>query len=175
MEAANIKYVSLATSKNGVTVVYNPVHSHAATHLEDTPQLESLIIELISTLELKGQKIATYFDMGRVVGTCDVVTIDVDDVVVYGIRKNREDDGLVPFTKSRPGEPCPYVAVQLEPIDGNAYELTSAWIGTFSDDDEPFPLSKHATKNSVQFWNQRAFVYGSQEIIEGTETTEKPW
>jgi dipeptidase E len=66
------------------------------------------------------------------------------------------------------------VALALEPADGH-YILASAWIGVFNKDNVPFPQSSRATERSVVFWKTRAFVYGSQEIIEGTETTAAPW
>lgn len=165
----------IAKSKNGVNVTYDPAYSHAATHLEDTPNLNELVVEVIRAIELHGQEIAKHFDMGRIVGLCDVVTVDDSDEIVYGIRKNREEDGLVPFAKTRSGEPCPYVAVHLVPQTDKTYILSSAWIGTFGEDDEPFPQSMDATKRSIDFWNRHAFVYGSQEIIRGTETVTKPW
>lgn len=165
----------LCKSKNGVSVTYDPTGSHAATHLEDTPQLADLVTEVVSHMELTGQKVAHHVDMGRVVGTCDVVTVDDTDEIVYGVRKNRDEDGLVPFTKSRQAEPCPYVTVHLVPKEDGTYELLSAWIGTFDDDDQPFPQSPLATDKSVEFWEHLAFVYGSQEIVPGTETTIRPW
>lgn len=65
-------------------------------------------------------------DMGRIIGTHDVVEVDNTDEVIYGVRKNRHDDGLVPFTKSRSAEPCRYVALQLVPQKDDTYELSSA-------------------------------------------------
>ncbi len=173
--AENLQQELIGQSKNGIKVTYDPVHSHAATHIEDTPQLRDLVAEAINSMDLDGKEVATYVDMGRIVGTCDVVDVDETDEIVYGIRKNRGDDGLVPFTKTRMGDPCPYVALQLIPQPDTSYVLTSAWIGTFGDDDEPFPNSPNATDRSVEFWNKHAFVYGSQEIVNGTETINRPW
>lgn len=165
----------LCKSKNGVTVTYDPVHSHAATHLEDTPQLKNLVIELINNMILEDDNIATHVDMGRIVGTCDVVDVDNTDEIVYGIRKNRDEDGYVPFTKSRAGDPCPYVSVHLIKQGDRVYILSSAWIGTFGDDDEPFPNAPNANERSIDFWDKHAFIYGSQEIVKGTETADRPW
>lgn len=167
--------IPLCRSKNGIQVTYDPVHSHAATHLEDTSQLKGLVQELIADMNLDGQEIATYVDMGRTVGTCEVVDVDNTDEIVYGIRKNRNDDGLIPFTKSRPGTPCPYVTVHLVPQADGSYVLSSAWVGSYGDDDEPFPQSPNATERSVDFWDKRAFVWGSQEIQPGTLQSECPW
>jgi len=113
--------------------------------------------------------------MGSPVGTCDVVKVDASDEIVYGVRKNRDEDGLVPFTKTRRGEPCPYVAVHLVPQPDKTYALLSTWIGTFGGDDEPFPQAPDANERSKDYWDKHAFVYGSQEIVQGTETSECPW
>ncbi len=164
----------LCSSANGKKVYYDPINSHAATRLKDTPQLRGLVIELVGKLDLHGD-IGTHVDMGRVVGTCDVVDVDDSDQIVYGLRKNRDEDGLVPFTKSRPGDPCRDIAVHLVKQPNDSYILSSTWIGTFDDDDEPFPSSPNANERSVDFWNKHAFVYGSQEIQAGTETTKRPW
>lgn len=167
--------VLLTASKNGAKVTYDPIDSHAATHFEDTPQLKNLVKELISGLDLSGREIARHYDMGRIVGTCDVVNVGSAEEIVYGVRKNRDDDGLVPFVKNREGDPCPYVAIHLVLQPGGTYMLSSAWIGTFDGDDEPFPLAKDANERSVDFWSRHAFIYGSQEILAGTETNICPW
>lgn len=164
----------IAKSKNGVGVTYDPVGSHAATHFDDTPNLKELVAEVIGNLDLDGQEFASYVDMERIVGTCDVVKVDKADEIVYGQRKNRAEDGLVPFTKSRPAEPCQNVALHLLPQEDGTYMLSSAWIGTF-DDDEPFPGSINANERSIDYWSRYAFVYGSQEIVSGTETNIRPW
>jgi hypothetical protein len=104
------------------------------------------------------------------------VTTHKDDILVYGVRKNREDDGLVPFVKDRRGDDCSTVAILLIHQADKSYLLLSAWIGIFDEEnDEPFPQSADATSNSVDFWNQHAFIYGSQEIVAGTETEIRPW
>ncbi len=159
------KQQPLGVSKNGVKVTYDAVNSHAATHLEDTPQLKSLVREVVESMELNGQEIKTHVDMGRIVGTCDVVDVNETDDIIYGVRKNRWDDGLVPFTKTREAEPCRHVAIQLVPQEDGTYELSSAWIGTFDeDDDEPFPQSPNATKRSAEYWNCHAFVWGAKKF-----------
>jgi len=165
----------LGVSKNDVKVKYDQVNPHSATHFEGSPKLKDLVIQAISRINLNGQEIKTYIDMGRVVGTIDVVKVDDSDDIVYGIRKNCAEDGLVPFTKSRAGKPCPYVAMHLVPQSNKSYTLSSAWIGIFGDDDEPFPQSPNMNDRSVDFWNKHAFIYGSQEIISGTETSSRPW
>lgn len=165
----------LARSKNSIDVFYDSVSSHAATHLEDTPQLAELVVEVITNMDLEDDDITTDVDMGRIVGTCDVVKVEENDDIVYGVRKNRDDDGHVPFTKSRAADPCSQVAVHLIKQSNGTYLLSSAWIGTLGGDDEPFPNAPDATPRSKEFWSKHAFVYGSQEMQAGTETDACPW
>lgn len=169
--------ILLCKSKNNINVTYDHVGSHAATHIKDNPGLGPLVKEAIGAMDLLDEDIKTHIDMGRTIGVCDVVHVDDRDEIVYGVRKNREGDGLVPFTKSRGGDPCSTVAMHLVRQDDGSYVLMSAWIGIFGNDsdDEPFPESPDATPNSIPFWDKRAFVYGSQEIVRDTETTIKPW
>jgi len=120
------KIERIATSKNGVGVYCDMIGSRAATHLDDTPGLRELVVEITGKIELTGQRIGQHFDMQRVVGTSDVVMRREDDEIVYCIRRNRHDDGLVPFTKSRTdGDPTSLVAIQLIPQEDGVYILTS--------------------------------------------------
>lgn len=165
----------LATNNTGSTIYYDSVNSHAATHFKDAPELKDLVKGILMELELHNQEFVGHIDMKQVVGTMDVVETDDTDEIIYAIRENRGNDGLVPFTKSRKGNPCQYVSLHLIPKGEHSYELSSAWIGTFSKDDAPFPESPRANEHSINFWSRHAFVYGSQEIIPGTETTVRPW
>lgn len=167
--------VFLCESGNGKQVFFDDTNSHAATHFDDTPQLKDLMCEVLQSMDLETPEIATHVDMGRVVGTCDVVTVSSSDEVVYGMRRNRETDGLVPFVKNRKGDPCSTVALHLIRQPDGEYKLSSAWIGTFGGDDEPFPNAPDATERSLEFWSKHAFIYGSQEILPGTETAVRAW
>jgi hypothetical protein len=165
----------LAKSKNNKDVFYDGESSHAATHFADTPNLKELVAEVLSGMDLANKEVATHVDLGRTIGTCDVVDVHEGDKLIYGIRRNRESDGLVPFVQNREGDPCSTIALHVVPQEDGTYELSSAWIGTFGGDDEPFPNAPAATERSVDFWNKHAFVHGSQEIMAGTETSQKPW
>lgn len=77
----------IGKSKNKVTVTYDPVNSHAATHIKDASQLKDLVAEAIANMELSGQEVATHVDMGRPVGVCDVVHVDETDEIVYASEK----------------------------------------------------------------------------------------
>ena len=163
----------LCKSANSKQVVFDPVNSHTATHFKDAPGLKELAKELLSDMNLEGDLIAKDVDMGKIVGNSDVVEIDDTDVIVFAMRKNREDQGYVPFTKSRPSQPCSLVSIHLIKKDEDTYELSSVWIGQY--ESPMFPQMSNATADSIPYWSQHAFVWGSQEIIAGSERNDCPW
>lgn len=163
----------LCMSANGKSVVFDPVGSHASTHFHDAPGLRGEVVGLIKSLVLESDLIARDYDMGRVIGNNNVVEIDDTDELVYAMGKLREDQGYVAFTKSRPSAPCTKISVHLIKQDDTTYSLYSAWVGEY--ESPPFPQMTIATDESIPFWSKHAFVWGSQEIIPGTETHKCPW
>ncbi|MEK7059808.1 MAG: hypothetical protein AAB971_03565 [Patescibacteria group bacterium] len=167
------KYELLCKSANDKKIVFDPINSHTATHFSDAPKLRSLAEELLGNMALEGDLIAKDFDIGRVIGDSDVVEINESDEIVYAIRKSREDQGYVPFTKSRPTQPSQMISIYLLRKDNETYELSSIWIGEF--ESPMFPQMENSTEDSIPYWGKHAFVWGSQEIIPGTEITKRPW
>jgi hypothetical protein len=163
----------LCTSKDGKQVYFDPIHSHAATHFADTPQLRELVIEVLKNRDIANNELEFGIDMGRTVGTCDVVDTDDSNDIVYVIRKSRPEQGYVPFVKTRKPQADSNISISLLSNRDGTFQLSSAWIGTW--DDPPFPQQPHATPNSKIYWNTHAFVWGSQEIEPGTETETCPW
>src|SRR5688572_23431286 len=94
-------YNQLCISANGKRIVFDPVNSHTATHFNDAPALRATAEKLLSRMPLEGDLIAKDVDMGKVIGNSDVVETDETDDIVFAMRKNREDQGYVPFTKSQ--------------------------------------------------------------------------
>lgn len=165
------KKVLLGYSKNGLKVTFDPVNSHAATHFEDTPQLASLVKEILANTVLEGELVYFDTDMGRIVGTSDLVETDENDELVYAKRKNR--DIYTVFTKSQTPQPSSLVSVYFERQADGSYALMSAWIGP--SDSQPFPGDENETPESKTYWSHHALVWGNQEIQPGTETAECPW
>lgn len=163
----------LCKSANGKRVVFDPVNSHTATHFKDAPKLRELAEELLSNMSLEGDLIANDVDMGKIVGKSDVVRVDDTDEIVYAIRKSREDQGYVPFTKSRSPQPSSLISTYLVKQDAETYELSSVWIGEY--ESPMFPQMDNATAESIPYWSNHAFAWGSQEIIPNTELSKCPW
>jgi len=163
----------LCVSANHKQVVFNPTHSHVATHFNDAPNLRGIVVDIISKEKLTEHIIAKDIDMGKNIGVSDVVEIDESDDLVYAMRKNREDQGYVPFTKSRTQQPSRFVSLYIVRKDESTYELLSTWIGEYNS--PPFPQMDNASDESIRYWSKRAFVWGSQETIPETEIPNRPW
>lgn len=173
MHMMNQNLEQLCQSANGKQIVFDPINSHVATHFNDEPYLRDLVIDVLSKEELTEPVIAKDVNTGRIIGNNDLVEVDDSDILVYAIRKNREDQGYVPFTKSRTSQPSTLLSIYLVKKDNTTYELSSAWIGEF--EMPPFPEMDNATRESMPFWSKHAFVWGSREIIPGTEISSCPW
>lgn len=168
-----VKEELLCKSANGKDIVFDPLGSHTATHFKDAHGLKELAKELLSTLDLEGELIAKDINMGKVIGKSDVVEIDDNDDIVYAMRKNREDQGYVPFTKSQSSQPSSIISIYLVNKDEETYELSSIWVGEY--ESPMFPQMDNATAESIPYWSKHAFVWGSQEIIPGSVLTKCPW
>jgi hypothetical protein len=163
----------LCLSKNKKRIYYDSVNSHASTHFADTPGLRERVIEVLESRDLGDDNLEFDLDVGRPIGTCDVVETNESDEIVYAFRKNRTEQGYVPFTKSRPAQASNYISIALVANMDETYQLSSAWIGTW--DDPPFPQQPHATIKSKPYWSAHAFVWGSQEIEPGSVIESCPW
>lgn len=163
----------LCTSANGMKIVFDPINSHTATHFKDAPKLKDLAMELLRSMYIEDELIAKDVDMSRIIGNSDIVEVSYDDEIIFAMRKNREDQGYVPFTKSRASQPTSYVSIYLVRQSEDSYELSSAWFGRF--ESPMFPQMDNATEESIPYWNSHAFVWGIQEIIPGTERSDCPW
>ena len=163
----------LSISANGESVVFDSVNSHVATHFKDSPTLRGITRDLLICMDLKGALTAKDVDMGKVIGNSDVVDVDNSDTIVYAMRKNRRDQGYVPFTKSRSPQPSSLISIYLVKKDSETYELSSVWIGEY--ESPLFPQMNNVTAESIRFWSKHAFVRGSQVIIPGTVLLNCPW
>lgn len=169
--SVTVKY--LCTSANGKRIVFDPVNSHTASHFHDSPSLRNLVLAVLSKITLKGRIIGRDVDMGRVVGKSDVVEVDSRDKIVYAMRKNHAEQGYVPFVKTKTSQPSNFISIYLAAKDDSTYELSSAWIGEF--DSPNFPQMQNAEADSIPYWRAHAFVWGSQEVIPGSEISYCPW
>lgn len=141
-------------SANNIKVWYDPASSHAATHIQDTPTLLGLAQEVITQTTVTGPYMQFHIDLGRTVGTTDLVETRPADEIVYAKRKNR--DSYTVFNKTQPAQPCSIVTLALENQEDGTYELVSTWIGP--SDSPSFPGTQRETSESKEFWSKHALA-----------------
>ncbi len=161
----------LAVSKNKVRVWYDPISSHAATHIKDTPNLDNLAAEVVSQTKINQPYVQLHVDLGRTVGTSDLVENSPGDEIVYAKRLNRNEYSV--FNKSKRAQPSSIVTIALEMQEDGTCELVSTWIGP--SDSPSFPGTERETAESIEFWSKHSLVWGNQEIQPGSETKNYPW
>ena len=159
----------LCTSKNNITVYYDPIGSHAATHFADTPNLKELVIELLQNTDLTKDKEHFEYDFEKVVGKSDLIKTQHGDDILYAKRLNR--DNYTRFIMNTEPADSSIVTVVLYKHD-DYYELYSTWVGLLV---PSFPTAPTATADSIPFWKEHALVWGTQEVQPGTETEVWPW
>ena len=160
----------IGTSKNGIKVFYDPVSSHAATHIHDTPQLMGLVKEVIAAITLEKEKELVEYDLHRTIGKSDLLETTDSDQIVYAKRLNR--DNYTRFVLNRQSVDTSKVTLILLKQDDSSYILFSAWIGFLV---PPFPGSGTETPESITFWSNHALAWGTQDIQPNTQTTVQPW
>lgn len=159
-----------ATSKNGQQVWYDSETSHATTHFVAQPELRQHVIGAVQNTDLTDdQDVYFQYDMGRVIGTSDLVETNEDGEIIYAKRVGR--DVYTRFVKNREPQPMNLISIILQKIP-DGYDLVSAWIGPKV---PQFPGDPKETPDSKEFWSKHALVWGNQPIIPGTETAECPW
>ena len=160
----------LGTFASGETVV-----NRHRSHLHEPVSL--LIREVLTKIHQGRQFFIHTHDFGRVVGKTTCVQTAPGDEIVFAQRRSRR--GLTRFVKNRPAQPCSEVTVILkrDDVDQNTYVLITAFIGGTP---QPEPWDQNIRTEAeylraVAHWSSHALVWGTEEIISGTETTRCPW
>lgn len=164
--------VSIALSANNHEVYFDAETSHAVTHFAQHPALVDAVRRSIEKLTLTGDRLRMEIDTGEIVGTTDLVETTADDDIVYALRPMRT--AYARFVKDKNATPTSSIVIDIRKNTEGQYLLHTAFIGkltpSFPGDSDPYEGER-----SRAFWSQHALVWGSQEIIPGTETTVCPW
>lgn len=137
------------------------------------PEVIAILPEALAKTESKGRNfLIEEIDFGRIIGKSICIATRPGDQIVYAKRPKRF--GYTRFVKNRQPEPTSKVVIILKTADGEpgVYVLITAFIG---EKPEPEPWDRNATLQSRHFWNTHALVWGYEEVISGTETTQCPW
>lgn len=138
-----------------------PVFDRPDSHLHES--VGEIIEEVLAKVETDAAFHREIVDMGRVVGQSTCVETTPYDWIVYAQRPDRQ--GPTRFVKQREPQDCKSVVVALKKGPGG-YLLLSAYIGWH---DHLEPWHKKATDEDAEFWTNHALVWGSEEVVPGTE------
>jgi len=116
----------------------------------------------------------------RPIGETVCVATAADDQIVYAKRPGRWGNSR--FVLNRTPESCSALVVILKAVGCGEYVIVTAFIGhrpepepwdrrNFSQQADPADAERRARK----FWASHALVWGSEEVVPGTETTRCPW
>jgi hypothetical protein len=159
----------LGITKNGFEVYVDMETSHAVTHFKKTPKLIEVIKEIIPTLKVEEDMVRVNRDTGVVVGTTSLVETREGDEIVYALRPLRSYYSR--FVKDKKSQETTWITIDLR-RKGGVYNLYTAFVGQLT---PSFPGGDFLPEQSKEFWLKHALVWGSQEIVPGTETKECPW
>jgi hypothetical protein len=149
----------LDKSNDEYDVYVNLITSPAGFYLSRRPHVIALIRELMSTKKLRGGRIVIEQNMGRDIGTTDIVSTSDTDTIYYA--QPLKSEIYSRFAKSRyPQTSSLLTVVAIKDSDGN-YEVTDAWIGSKH---PAFPGDEHATEDSKEYWKTHALVQDAQVI-----------
>ncbi len=166
----NMQKEFLGKTENGFEVYMDRASSHAITHIAHHPKLFELIKKIIPTIEATGEVIRLDKDMGEEVGTTDLVETGEYDEIIYALRPLRTQYSR--FVKGKKSQPTSWITIDLRRAGDTEYNLYTAFIGQLT---PSFPGGNFLPDQSMEFWSKHALVWGSQEVIPGSETAKCPW
>ena len=162
--------VHLGKTKNGMDVYVDEESSHASTHFVDTPKLLDSVKRIIPTIDLVENHVRFEKDTGEEVGNSALVETYPGDDILYALRPRRTEYSR--FVKNKLATSTNWITLDLRKSEENQYDLYTAFAGRLT---PSFPGGDYLTEQSVEFLSKHALVWGSQEIVSGTETSECPW
>jgi len=156
----------IANSQSGNDIYINLISSSAGKYLSRRPYLINIIKEALVNNNLKGLHMEVEIDMGRVIGSTDIVETSEKDNIYYA--QPVKNANYSRFVKNRPPQPSRKLTIIVQKDDIGNYEVTDTWIGPCS---PPFPGHENATDESRPYWENHALVQDAQ-IIQSRSITK---
>jgi hypothetical protein len=160
----------IAQAKNDVTVYVNLIGSQAAASIAQHPYLLGLVKELLQETKLTGPRLYFDRDMGRPVGSANVVETSDKDTILYAQALHGEL--YKRFVKNGKPLSTRHISVLLSRDDDGSYELLDAWVGPLR---PPHPGTEDETKAGRDYWDSHAFVLDREPIKLRTLTKNCPY
>ncbi len=114
----------LGISADGESVFLDTLNTNVYYHLLETPDLIDLVVDVLSTISVSDEKqVVVERDLGRIVGTTNLIETNDDDEIVYAKRIGR--DSYSRFAKNREPVSCRSIVVVLRKGDVGYYLWTA--------------------------------------------------
>lgn len=154
----------LGNSRDDKSVYIDHDHTNVTYHLLETPDLLDLVREVLPTIKLDdGTQVVVERDMGRIVGTTNLVETTETDEIVYAKRIGRLTYSR--FVKGRSPMPCRHIVVVFRK-QKKEYVLWTAMCGRLLPDD--------AYEQDSVFRATHAMTYDESLVQLDTVATRKP-
>lgn len=151
-------------------IYVNMISSSAGQYLSRHPYVIALIKELLAEKKLSGRRVVIEKDMGRDIGTTDVIATSDKDTIYYA--RALKSEIFSRFAKNRyPQVSTKLTVVLIKDEDGN-YEVTNTWIGA---NHPAFPGDELATAESKTYWQNHALVQDAIAIQSKSITKACPY
>jgi len=146
------------------------VYDRYNSHLHEN--VKAILAEAFSKIDSRSECFTIReIDFGRIIGESSCVSTSGRDAIVYAFRPKR--NGATRFVKNRKPEPSSNAVVILKRDDYKPYYiLITAFVGSIAAKE---PWDPRATDEDREFWETHALVWGSEEVVPGTETATCPW
>jgi hypothetical protein len=157
-------------SNEGYDIYVNLISSRAGHYLSRRPHILALLKELLNAKTLSGKRVVIEKDMGRDIGTTDIVLTNDKDTIYYA--QALRSEVFVRFARNR----YPQISTKLTVIakkdtEGN-YEVSDTWIGA---NYPAFPGDEFETADSKEFWETHALVQDALAVQSKTITKVCPY
>lgn len=146
-------------------IVYDRFRSHLGA------DLGGLVKEVLADISsLNRNSLEEEVELGRLIGTTNLVETTEDDDIVFAKRINRKGYSRLVKLKVGPESSTLYVKL-IRAKKKDAYILVTAFVGKKT---PPEPLPGSDSKKLKKFWSTHALSYENVNIQQGTETTVVP-
>jgi hypothetical protein len=160
----------LDESNDEYHIYVNLISSPAGHYLSRRPHIIALLKELLADKPLRGEQIIIERDMGRDIGTTDVIATNDKDTIYYA--QPIKSDVYSRFARNRyPQASNLLTVVVVRDSEGN-YEVKDTWIGA---NHPAFPGDEHETTESKEYWQNHALVQDAQAIQSRSITKSCPY
>jgi len=161
---------TVARSKHGDEVYINLISSSAGQYLSRRPYVINLIKEVLKVADVRGSRVVIERDMGRNIGTTDIVDTSESDTIYYAQPLKAEIFSR--FARNRFPQPSQILTVVMERDGEGNYEVQDTWIGPSS---PPFPGDEHEATDSKVYWQTHALVQDAQAVQSKSVTKTCPY